>query len=325
MTEVVSALHLSKRYGKASAVADVSLSVAEGEIVCLLGPNGAGKSTVVRMLATLTRPDGGSATVAGYDVSAQPRSVRAHVGYIAQQAGTDGHLTGRENLLSQAAAQGIRRSAAIGRVTELLAMVDLSHAANRLVRTYSGGMRRRLEIAMGLVHQPEIIFLDEPTTGLDPEARSRLWQDIEGLATRQTLSVLLTTHYLDEADRLADRIVIINHGRVVVTGTPTQLKATVAGDALTLELAHVHRPDAVMAIAHRLGARMIRLDGSTLHATVDDGERAMPAMVTGLHASGYPVESAAVSRPSLDDVYRHYTGHAFTVDEDDHLLETVNS
>lgn len=222
--------HLRKRYGRIAAVADLSFSVGEGEVVCLLGPNGAGKSTTVRMLAALTRPDGGTATVAGFDVATDPREVRTQIGYVAQHAGTDAYLTGRQNLLIQAAAHGIRHRAALRRTTQLLDMVDLTTAADRPVGTYSGGMRRRLEIAMGIVHDPGVIFLDEPTTGLDPEARASLWTQLEGLKRQRRLSILLTTHYLDEADQLADRIVIINHGRVIKAGTPAALKAELIDD-----------------------------------------------------------------------------------------------
>ncbi len=225
MTDVITARQLIKRYGPVEAVSDVSFVLAEGEVLGLLGPNGAGKSTTVRILATLTRADGGTAIVAGQDVRRRPREVRAAIGYVAQHAGTDGYLTGRENLLVQAAAHRLRRSSAIRRAAELLELVGLADAADRVVNTYSGGMRRRLEIAMGIVHDPRVLFLDEPTTGLDPEARTTLWQELRRLRAEQGLSILLTTHYLDEADQLADRIVIINHGTVVADGRPEALKA----------------------------------------------------------------------------------------------------
>lgn len=241
MADVITAQHLRKSYGPVEAVSDVSLSMAEGEVLCLLGPNGAGKSTTVRILATLARADGGSARVAGYDVRAQPRLVRAAIGYVAQSAGTDAYLTGRENLLVQAVAQRLSRPAARRRASELLDLVGLGGAADRLVHTYSGGMRRRLEIGMGMVHNPRVLFLDEPTTGLDPEARATLWDELTRLATEQRLSILLTTHYLEEADRLADRIVIINQGRVIVEGRPGALKAGLAGVARpTLDDVYFH-------------------------------------------------------------------------------------
>lgn len=324
MTDVITARHLTKRYGAVDAVADVSLSVSEGEVLCLLGPNGAGKSTTVRILATLTRADGGSALVAGYDVRAQPRSVRAAIGYVAQRAGTDAYLTGRENLLIQAVAHRLRRSEAGRRASELLDLVGLADAADRLVRTYSGGMRRRLEIAMGMVHSPRLLFLDEPTTGLDPEARATMWDELTGLANEQKLSILLTTHYLEEADRLADRIVIISQGRVVVSGRPEALKARLAGDSVSVELAGSPSAEAVMAAAARFGARTVTLQGTLLRAHVEQGNRALPAILSGLEAAGLQVESASVARPSLDDVYLHHTGRSFAVVEDAVRPEAVS-
>lgn len=251
--EVITVTRLRKRYGRVAAVADLSFSVGEGEVLCLLGPNGAGKSTTIRMLAGLTRPDGGTATVAGYDVAREPRQVRSRIGYVAQHAGTDAYLTGRENLITQAAAQGIRRPEASRRSTQLLDMVELTYAADRPVRTYSGGMLRRLEIAMGIVHDPEVIFLDEPTTGLDPEGRASLWNHLSVLKRQRRLSILLTTHYLDEADHLADRIVIIDHGQVIKTGTPAALKAELTVGAAAL-------PSLDDVYLHHLGHRRAEPD-----------------------------------------------------------------
>lgn len=252
MSNLIEADRLAKRYGAVQAVVDVSLTLSQGEVLCLLGPNGAGKSTTVRMLSTLTRPDSGAASVAGCDLIRQPRQVRASIGYVAQQAGTDQFLTGRENLLVQAAAHRIRGRAARQRADRLLDLVQLGPAADRLAGTYSGGMRRRLEIAMGIVHRPQLLFLDEPTTGLDPQARTALWAGLAGIATEQNLSILLTTHYLEEADRLADRIMIINAGRVVAEGTPAALKADlrtgVSRGGVSLEDVyrwHVSPPEAI--------------------------------------------------------------------------------
>ena len=325
MSEVITARHLRKRYGAVEAVADVSFSVAEGEVLCLLGPNGAGKSTTVRMLATLSSADGGSASVAGFDVRTRARQVRAAIGYVAQQAGTDGYLTGRENLLVQAAAQRLRRPEARRRATELLEMVGLAVAGDRLVHTYSGGMRRRLEIAMGMVHDPRVLFLDEPTTGLDPEARRSLWVELAGLAERNTLSILLTTHYLEEADRLADRIVIISHGRVVVEGRPEALKAGLVDDAVSVELAGRPSAEAVLAAAGHFEAREVTLDGPLLRARLPQGNRALPAILSRLEAAGFEVESASVVRPTLDDVYLHYTGRSLAVDEDARPQEALTA
>ena len=326
MSELALAIEeLAVNYGAVEAVTDVSFSVAEGEVLCLLGPNGAGKSTTVRILATLSRADGGSASVAGFDVRTQSRQVRSAVGYVAQQAGTDGYLTGRENLLVQAAAERLRRSEGARRATELLEMVGLTDARDRLVRTYSGGMRRRLEIAMGMVHNPRVLFLDEPTTGLDPEARRSLWDELVRLAERNTLSILLTTHYLEEADRLADRIVIISHGRVVVEGRPEALKAGLVDDAVSVELAGRPSAEAVLAAAGHFEAREVTLDGPLLRARLPQGNRALPAILSRLEAAGFGVESASVVRPTLDDVYLHYTGRSLAVDEDARRQEALTA
>lgn len=325
MTEVITAQHLRKRYGAVEAVADISFSVAKGEVLCLLGPNGAGKSTTVRMLATLSKADEGSAWVAGFDVRTQARQVRAAIGYVAQQAGSDGYLTGRENLLVQAAAQRLRRSEAVRRARELLEIVGLIDAGDRLVHTYSGGMRRRLEIAMGMVHDPRVLFLDEPTAGLDPEARRSLWDELAGLAERNALSILLTTHYLEEADRLADRVIIISHGRVVVEGRPEALKAGLVDDAVSVELAGRPSAEAVLAAAGRFGARDVTLDGPLLRARLPQGNRALPAILSRLEAAGFGVQSASVVRPTLDDVYLHYTGRSFTIDEGARPQEAVTA
>ena len=224
---------LSKTYKNGvRALAGASFTVRRGEIFGLLGPNGAGKSTTVRILATLTSPDGGHAEVAGRDVISDPAGVRSRIGYVAQASGVDKHATGRENLVLQARLQRVAARGISERTAGLLQWVGLADAADRLVKTYSGGMKRRLDIAMGLVHEPEVLFLDEPTTGLDPETRSALWRDLIRLRQERNLTVLLTTHYLEEADRLCERLAIVDHGKVVVEGTPADLKAGIRGDAL---------------------------------------------------------------------------------------------
>src|ERR687887_1643227 len=215
---------LRKRYKDVQALAGVSFTVRAGEVFGLLGPNGAGKSTTVRVLATLTKPDGGHALVAGHDVVRHPNRARRELGYVPQDSGVDRDATGRENLMLQGRIYGLRGSALRARVKELLELVGLSDAADRVVRGYSGGMKRRLDIALGLVHRPSVLFLDEPTTGLDPEARAAMWVEVQRLARQETLTILLTTHYLEEADQLAGRIAIVSRGQVVVEGTPEELK-----------------------------------------------------------------------------------------------------
>jgi ABC-2 type transport system ATP-binding protein len=311
VTAAILAEHLQKRYGDVQAVRDVSFEVAPGEVFGLLGPNGAGKSTTVRMLVTLTRPSGGRALVAGHDVAREGRRVRASMGYVAQSPGTDRYLTGRENLLLQARAHGLGRRAALARSAELLELFGLAHAADRLVVTYSGGMRRRVELAMGLVHRPQVLFLDEPTTGLDPEVRAALWVELSRLAAAEGLTILLTTHSMEEAERLADRLAVVAGGRVVVQGAPEVLKRGVGGDTIAVQLAGERLDEARRAVAGLAGVREASAEGGALRAVVADGPRALPALLAALEARGIAVTAASVSRPTLDDVYLHHAGHAF--------------
>ncbi len=227
---------LHKRYKTVQALDGVSFSVREGEVFGLLGPNGAGKSTSVRVLTTLTKPDSGRALVAGEDVVRHPNRVRRMIGYVAQDSGVDWEATGRENLLLQGRIHAMAGAALHRRVDELLGLLGLVDAADRVARGYSGGMKRRLDIALGLVHKPRVLFLDEPTTGLDPEARAAMWVEVERLAVQENLTILLTTHYLEEADRLAERVAIVSRGKIVVEGTPEELKAGLHGESVTVEL-----------------------------------------------------------------------------------------
>jgi ABC-2 type transport system ATP-binding protein len=306
---------LQKRYGDVQAVADVSFVVQEGEIFGLLGPNGAGKSTTVRMLATLTKPDGGRGLVGGKDVARESRAARASLGYVAQNSGTDRYLTGRENLVVQGRAQRLPRADARVRAQELLDLVGLADAADRTVETYSGGMKRRLDIALGIVHRPSVLFLDEPTTGLDPEARASMWVELERLASLQTLTILLTTHYLEEADRLAQRVAIVSKGRVVAEGPPEELKRDLRGDSVTVELGDGRHEDGERVLAAHPAVLEATRDGALVRARVEHGGRALPAILSALEEQAIPVASATVARPTLDDVYLHHTGRAF--DEDD--------
>lgn len=226
--EAISVQNLTKSYGdEVQALTGISFTVRHGQIFGLLGPNGAGKSTTVRILATLTQPDSGRAHVAGHDVVGEPDKVRRLIGYVAQASGVDKHATGRENLTLQAQLQRVPRHVLTKRVTSLLEWVGLGEAADRIVHTYSGGMQRRLDIAMGLVHEPAVLFLDEPTTGLDPETRAALWDDLVRLRQERQLAVLLTTHYLEEADHLCERLAIVDRGQMITQGTPAQLKSQI--------------------------------------------------------------------------------------------------
>jgi len=308
---------LEKTYPKGVRALDgVGFSVAEGEVFGLLGPNGAGKSTTVKILATLSTLDAGTARVAGYDVVREAGAVRRSIGYVPQASGVDVHATGRENILLQGRVQRVPPGELRRRMDELLETFGLGDFADRIVRTYSGGMKRRLDVAMGLVHRPVVLFLDEPTTGLDPEARAAMWEELERLAGEEQLTILLTTHYLEEADRLAKRVAIVSRGRVVVDGPPDQLKRRLLGDAVTVELAGGDAT-AAAAVVERLGVvEETVTDGRHLRARVEHGAQAVPGILSALEASGIAVASVTVARPSLDDVYLHFTGRDFRSEDE---------
>jgi ABC-2 type transport system ATP-binding protein len=253
--------------------------------------------------------------VAGHDAVHQATAVRRSIGYVPQESGVDRDATGRENLILQGRVQGLRGAALERRVDELLETLGLAEARDRLVRTYSGGMKRRLDIALGLVHGPEVLFLDEPTTGLDPEARAAMWEELERLSDLR-LTILLTTHYLEEADRLADRLAIVSHGRVVVEGTSESLKRELLGDSVTVELADGRPEEAARLVGALDGVREAILEGRLLRARVEHGPRAVPAIVSTLESGGVPVASVTTARPSLDDVYLHYTGRDFHAEDE---------
>jgi len=311
---VVEDLH--KRYGDVQALDGVSFSVAEGEVFGLLGPNGAGKTTTVKVLATLTKPDSGRAEVVFHDVVREPNAVRRTIGYVPQSSGVDREATGRENLMLQGRIQGMKGKRLGERVDELLDALGLADAADRVVRGYSGGMKRRLDVGLGLVHRPRVVFLDEPTTGLDPEARAAMWEELGALARREALTILLTTHYLEEADHLAGRIAIVSRGAVVVEGTPNELKRSLEGDAVTVELVDGKVDDASDVVTALEGVRDVRTEGRFLRSRVESGARAIPQILSALERSGIAVEAVDSHRPSLDDVYLHYTGREFRAEDE---------
>ena len=309
---IVQAEGLRKTYKPdVRALDGLSFSVPAGTVFALLGPNGAGKTTTVRILTTLARPDSGSARVAGIDVLAHPSRARSVIGAVSQHSGAVSLLTGQENLALQGKLHGMRGRALHRRVAGLLDQFGLAGAAGRPARTYSGGMRRRLDIATVLVHRPAVLFLDEPTTGLDPEGRADLWAVLTGLAGQHGTTILITTHYLEEADQYAATVAIVDQGRIVAEGTPDQLKAGLRGDSVVLELASPGQVEpAQKALAPLPEVRGLSADGAVLRARVADGPRALPAVLAALDG-GVPVRSVTVARPSLDDVYLHYAGRSF--------------
>jgi ABC-2 type transport system ATP-binding protein len=315
MSSAIEASGLRKTYPRDVVALDgLSFSVEEGTVFGLLGPNGAGKSTTVKILTTLALADDGDARVAGFDVRAEPGRVRDVIGVVSQRSGLDVQATARENLRLQGQVHGMGGKELEARAVALLDRFGLGDAADRLARTFSGGMQRRLDIALALVHRPRVLFLDEPTTGLDPAVRADMWDEIARL-TSEGLTVLLTTHYLEEADRLASRLAIVDRGRVVAEGTPDELKRELRGDAVHVELegrTNGHVADALKGVE---AVREVVVNGSSLHARADDGARAVPAVLAALEACRIPVASVTVARPSLDDVYLRHAGRTFSAAE----------
>ncbi|MFC4560747.1 ATP-binding cassette domain-containing protein [Nocardiopsis mangrovi] len=298
----IRAIGLRKGYPGIEAVRGIDLTVGQGELFGFLGPNGSGKTTTIAMLCTLARPSEGLIEIAGHDTMAAPGAVRRQLGLVFQENTLDGDLTARENLRFHADLYGLPRAALPGRIAEMLDLAGLAERRDSLVRTFSGGMRRRLEIARGLLHRPRVLFLDEPTLGLDPQARARVWEHLHEVRARETLTVFLTTHYLDEADQ-CDRIAIVSEGRVVAQGTPGELKSVIGADRVHLRTGD--DPAAARDLRERFGLDPVQgPDGVSV--TAEDGARLAPRLCAGLDV---PVYSVTVTRPSLDDVFLHHTGH----------------
>jgi ABC-2 type transport system ATP-binding protein len=290
------------------AVQGVDLTVSAGEVFGFLGPNGAGKTTTLRMLATLLPPSGGEATIAGADLRREPALVRERIGYVPQGGSTDPAESGRRELIIQGRLYGMSRSVATRRAQEVLEALDLEAAADRKIGTYSGGMKRRLDIGLGIVHRPAVLFLDEPTTGLDPQARARMWEEIRKLRGEGT-TVFLTTHYLEEADALADRLAIIDHGKIVASGTADELKSEIAGDVITLGVDGLS--ERVLALVNGLPyVREATVDDEVVRLYVDHGETAVPQLLRTLDGAGLAPQTITLARPSLDDVFLRQTGRS---------------
>jgi ABC-2 type transport system ATP-binding protein len=306
---MIATRELTKRFKSVTAVDGITLDVADGELVALLGPNGAGKSTTLRMLTTLIPPTAGSAVVAGLDVVTRQREVRRRIGYIGQGNGAGHSQRGRDELISQGRAYGLAVRQARARATELIDSLGLGEVADRTVSTLSGGQRRRLDITMGLIHAPELLFLDEPSTGLDPQNRANLQEHIVRLRRAHGTTIVLTTHYLEEADSLAERVIVIDHGRIIADDTPERLKAKHVGDRVFLGFGS--EADA----RHAAGLLNAPSDGDRVVLTADDGPSLIPGALDDLRAAGIQVRSVDVKRPTLDDVFLTLTGRSLRNEE----------
>lgn len=294
--------------GAVEAVRGLDLDVAEGELVAFLGPNGAGKSTSVRMLTTLLPPTSGTAKVGGHDVLRDPAAVRRQIGYVGQGAGAGSYNKLRDELLTQGAAQQMRKADAARRADELIGMLELTGLEARTGMSLSGGQKRRVDVALGLMHSPKVLFLDEPSTGLDPHSRANLWEHIVKIRKATGMTIFLTTHYLDEADSMAERVMIMDNGQVIANDTPERLKANLAGDRITVDAA-----DAVVAAelaANLPEAREVTRDGARVGVTVKGGETVLPEFIRALDLRGAKVLAANVRRPTLDDVFLGLTGRS---------------
>jgi len=310
---MVQARGLAKRFpsrqGGVDAVRSVDLDVGTGEIVGFLGPNGAGKTTTLRMLTTLLGPSAGSATVAGHDLRTEPVQVRSQIGYVPQRGSTTPQAQVGEELVDHGRLHGLARAEAASRGRRLIEQLDLDGTWERPTGTLSGGQRRRLDVALGLINQPPLLFMDEPTTGLDPQSRANLWQHIRGLRDDRGVTVFLTTHYLEEADSLCDRILVIDHGEIVARGTPAELKRAVSGDRVGLQLSDPDRVAAARAVLERVPElTILRAEGDLIDFNIPDAGVTLPALLAALSGAGAGLSGIEVRRPTLDDVFLSLTG-----------------
>jgi len=312
MVNVIETNQLTRAFNSLTAVDKLDITVESGEIFGLLGPNGAGKTTTISMLCTILKPTSGTAKVNGFDIVKEATQVRKSIGIVFQDPSVDDRLTGRENLYMHANLYGVPASEQKSRVDSVLKLVELQDRADDLLRTYSGGMRRRLELARGLIHYPKVLFLDEPTIGLDPQTRDHVWRYIRELRETHDITVVLTTHYMDEADRLSDRIAIMDYGKIIALDTPTKLKDTLEGDVVIVKTKDTN---ALAALAtEKMGLQKTRIVNGTVEITVRNGESILPRIVETATQNKIHIESIALRAPNLEDVFLHYTGRMIRAD-----------
>jgi len=315
MLYAIETKNLTKNFDGVTAVNNVSISIKQGELFGLLGPNGAGKTTLINMLSTLTEPSSGSARVWGFDVVKDASLVRQSIGVVFQDITLDGHLTGLENLDLHGRLYGLDRKLRKKRIDAVLALVELTDKADSLVETYSGGMKRRLEIARGLIHRPYILFLDEPTIGLDLQTRTQIWEYIKTLTKEEGMTIVLTTHYMEEADHLCDRIAIIDHGKIVALDTPEALKNMLGGDVITLELKDSNIEGLYDVYKNNGFKKLASQKNNQISIMVRDGERQIPNVLNLALKAGFSILSVSLHKPTLDDVFLHHTGRAIRDNE----------
>jgi ABC-2 type transport system ATP-binding protein len=312
MTNVIETNQLTKSFNSLTAVDKLDITVESGEIFGLLGPNGAGKTTTISMLCTILKPTSGTAKVNGFDIVKEATQVRKSIGIVFQDPSVDDRLTGRENLYMHANLYGVPSSEQKNRIDSILKLVELEDRADDLLRTYSGGMRRRLELARGLIHYPKVLFLDEPTLGLDPQTRDHVWKYIRELKEAHDITVVLTTHYMDEADKLSDRIAIMDYGKIIALDTSAKLKETLEGDVITVKANNV---DAFLSlITEQMGLQKTRIVNGAIEITVRNGKAMLPRIVETATQNKIYIESISLREPNLEDVFLHYTGRMIRVD-----------
>ena len=299
--------NLTKKFNGFTAVDNISFEVKKGEFFGLLGPNGAGKTTTINMLSTLLSPTSGYAKVAGYDIVKERENVRRSIGMVFQEPALDSKLTGRENLEFHAMMYGMNKEERKRRINEVLELVELSDKANILVENYSGGMKRRLEIARGLIHKPKVLFLDEPTLGLDAQTRRHIWDYIKRLNRESSITIILTTHYMEEADYLCDRIAIIDHGKIIAMDTPKRLKDKLGGDIITFEL-EGNSNEFMNAVNKLRFVESVKKHDGKLTVMVEQGEKRIPELISMAQKKGVDIKSVTLHKPSLEDVFLHFTG-----------------